>query len=213
MLFVINFKTYEEGTADKAENLAKKLEVINSEVIITVQNSDIHRISNSISAKVFAQHVDPQSYGSNTGKNIPETLKANGASGVLINHSEDLIDLKTIEENVKRCKDLNLTTIVCVDTPELAEKVSSFNPNYIAIEPPELIGSGISVSETQPEIITNTIKKSNGIKVLCGAGITKGEDITKAKELGCVGILVASGIVTAKNPERIFKEFVEAVKD
>ena len=57
-----------------------------------------------------------------------------------------------------------------------------------------------------------SIEKVNPkVKVLCGAGITSGEDVKKALELGTKGILVASGVVKAKNPRKVLEEFAEAI--
>ena len=47
--------------------------------------------------------------------------------------------------------------------------------------------------------------------MLCGAGIVSGNDVTRAKQLGSKGILVASGIVKAKNWEEIIEEFSRAL--
>jgi triosephosphate isomerase len=47
---------------------------------------------------------------------------------------------------------------------------------------------------------------------LCGAGIVSGQDVSKAKELGSNGILVASGIIKAKNWEKIISEFCKGLK-
>jgi triosephosphate isomerase (TIM) len=214
MLLVINFKTYEEGTGKNAEELAKKIESVkgSGEIILAVQNSDLYRISKVCGLKLFGQHVDPAGFGSNTGKDTPEALKENMASGVLINHSEDRIDLDTIRKNIERCKSLGIVTIVCAETPEVAENVASFGPDYVAIEPPELIGSGVSVSSAKPEIVVDTVKKIKkyNIPVLCGAGITKGEDIKKAIELGCKGVLVASGVVKSEDAGYVVKKFLDA---
>jgi triosephosphate isomerase len=46
---------------------------------------------------------------------------------------------------------------------------------------------------------------------LCGAGITKGEDVAAALRLGTKGVLVASGIVKAKDPCKVLMEFSEAI--
>jgi len=48
-------------------------------------------------------------------------------------------------------------------------------------------------------------------KLLCGAGIVSGADVEKAIELGSKGILVASGIIKAKNWNRIIEEFAKAM--
>ena len=75
---------------------------------------------------------------------------------------------------------MNLKTIICASSDDVAESVAAFNPDFIAIEPPELIGGNISVSTAKPEVITNTVKKVNKISkipVLCGAGIKTKSDV------------------------------------
>jgi len=51
----------------------------------------------------------------------------------------------------------------------------------------------------------------NKTKLLCGAGIVSGEDVSKAVELGSKGILVASGIIKAKDWNKIISEFAKAL--
>ncbi len=43
---------------------------------------------------------------------------------------------------------------------------------------------------------------------LCGAGISKGEDVKAALELGTVGVLLASGVVKAKDPKAALRGLV-----
>ena len=108
-----------------------------------------------------------------------------------------------------------MISIVCVKDVAEARKYAKLNPNYIAIEPPELIGSGKAVSKEKPELITkaaDAVKNAkNNTKLLCGAGIVSGEDVSKAVELGSKGILVASGIIKAKNWDKIISEFAKAL--
>ena len=108
-----------------------------------------------------------------------------------------------------------MTSIVCVKDVAEARKYAKLNPDYIAIEPPELIGSGKAVSKEKPELITKAaiaVKSAkNKTKLLCGAGIVSGEDVSKAVELGSKGILVASGIIKAKNWDKIISEFAKAL--
>jgi triosephosphate isomerase (TIM) len=51
------------------------------------------------------------------------------------------------------------------------------------------------------------------VVTLCGAGITKGEDVSAALKLGTKGVLVASGIVKAKDPRKVMMEFAEAINE
>jgi len=108
-----------------------------------------------------------------------------------------------------------MISVVCVKNVAEAKKFAKLNPDYIAIEPPELIGSGRAISKERPELITNAVKAIKGskrkTKLLCGAGIVSGNDVQKAIQLGAKGILVASGIVKAKNWNKIIEDFAKAM--
>jgi triosephosphate isomerase len=219
-IVIVNFKTYPQGTGIKAltlSNIAKTVSV-KSGIYIAVapQFTDITKVVKNIGIPVFAQHIDPISPGSHTGHVLPEAIKESGAIGTLINHSERRLPFKDIELAVKRARELGLISVVCADTPETASEVASFKPDMIAVEPPELIGSGIPVSKAKPEVVTNTVslvrKVDSTITILCGAGITKGGDVSAALMLGTEGVLIASGIVKAKDPREALLDIVEAMK-
>ena len=217
-ILLINLKTYGEGTGEKAKELAKAAEKLRNEdveIILAVQPADIQMIAKEVNIPVFSQHVDPVSFGSHTGWILPESVKQAGATGTLLNHSERQIDTETLKKSIFRCREIGLRIVVCADTPEKAKEVASLKPDYIAIEPPELIGGDISVSKAKPEVITQSIEKVNeveNIPVLCGAGVKNREDVSKAKELGAKGILVASGVVKADNPEEAIKDLLEGFR-
>ncbi|MBI5347097.1 MAG: triosephosphate isomerase [Candidatus Aenigmarchaeota archaeon] len=205
-VIIVNFKAYREATARDAEALAKMIEKY---CIVAVQNADIYRVSR-IARKVYAQHIDPVGYGAFTGHDTAYCLKENGASGVIINHSEDQMPMDSIKKAVEIAREAGLETVVCIRTPELVKKVSNFKPDFIAYESPELIGSGISVT-TRPDTIKKVIELAGGkTPVLCGAGITKADDVRKAIALGCSGIVVASGVVKASNPAAVISSFRQA---
>jgi len=46
------------------------------------------------------------------------------------------------------------------------------------------------------------------VKVLCGAGISTGEDMQAALDLGSEGVLLASGIVLADDPKKALLDLV-----
>ncbi|NHJ47863.1 MAG: triose-phosphate isomerase [Asgard group archaeon] len=216
-LLLINFKTYTQATGKKGLELAKICEKVSKEtnicVAIAVQATDIRMISSQVDIPVFAQHFDSIVPGSNTGHILVDALKEAGAIGTLINHSERKIKLIDIEKNIQMAKQHQIFSCVCASTPSIAGAIAALGPDCCATEPPELIGSGISVSTAQPEIITETvdiIKKINPKVIpLCGAGITNSEDVKKALELGTKGILVASGIVKAKDPQKVLLEMAK----
>ncbi|AJM92426.1 MULTISPECIES: triose-phosphate isomerase [Nitrosopumilus] len=217
-MFVINCKNYEEISGDKiikfvktAEKISKKFKI---KIAICPPQHLIGVVATS-SIPIFAQHVDNSKVGSTTGFVIPELLKKSKVNGSLINHSEHRITSKEIQKLVLKLKDLKMTSIVCVKDVAEAKKYAKLNPDYIAIEPPELIGSGKAVSTERPELITEAtiaVKSAqNNTKLLCGAGIVSGKDVSKAVELGSKGILVASGIIKAKNWDKIISEFAKAL--
>ncbi len=210
-VLIVNLKTYAAGSGDDALDLALTCEKVakqeDASIAVAVQNADIQRISEKVDVPVLAQHVDPHGHGSNTGKDIASTLAYNGADGVLINHSEDQVSLDDIETDVKKARDAGLETVVCIDVPEMGKTVSSFKPDFIAFEPPELIGGDVSVSTAQPELITEAVDASDR-PVLTGAGVKDADDVRAALERDTVGVLVASGIVKADDPERAVRDMV-----
>jgi len=218
-IIIINFKCYEESTGENALKLAKICESVSKKykvnIAVVPQFTDINLISKKVNIPVLSQHLDAIKPGAFTGHVSALALKKAGAVGSLINHSERKLGLDKIEQCVKTAKDYELISVCCSADVNESKEIAKFNPDFIAYEPPELIGTGISVSQTKPEVVTETvneIKKINSdIKVLCGAGITKGEDVKKALELGTVGVLLASGVVKAKNPKDVLIEFAESI--
>jgi len=215
-ILIVNLKTYKKGSGKHALQAAYTCEKVahqeDANIAVAVQNSDINRIASKVDIPVFAQHIDPATQGSNTGKDVAETLAFNGADGVIINHSEDQVALENIEESVKRARTNQLQTVVCIDAPEMAEQVSAFGPDFIAFEPPELIGGDISVSTASPELVEEAVEKASET-VLCGAGIKDADDVANALELGTNGVLVASGVVKANHPEDALRDLVSGMKD
>jgi triosephosphate isomerase len=213
-ILVVNLKTYPEGTGKQALALLKAAEEVSkNNVILAVQAVDIRFISEHSKIPLFAQHIDPCEEGNRTGSITPQAIKDAGAQGTLINHSEHRIPEEQIKKTVELCKKHGLKTIICAESPEEAEKLSQYTPDYIAIEPPELIGGNISVSEAKPEVITNTVNKIKNTKVLCGAGVKTENDSRIAVKLGSRGLLVASGIVKAKDQKKAIQDLLNGFKE
>ncbi len=212
-LIIVNFKTYKEATGENAVKLAKMCEEAarkakGAKVAVAVQAADISRVASAIDTKlvfVFAQHIDANGQGKSTGFVTAEAVKAAGATGTLLNHAEHKIT--DISKRITIAKAAGLMTVVCAASLAEAKTISSLTPfpDYIAIEPPELIGGTVSVSKARPELIAEAVEAIKGanskIIVLCGAGVNSSEDIRKALELGTEGVLVATAVVLAKNPE------------
>jgi len=204
----------------QAVRLARLAESISNDYDIYIgiapQFTDLNSVVQEVDIPVFAQHIDVYEPGSHTGHVLPEAVAATGAVGTLLNHSERQLNLKEIEVAVERCRDTNLISIVCADTPEKTVQVAAFHPDMVAIEPPELIGTGIPVSQAQPEIVENTVsmvrEHHSEIVILCGAGITTGDDVAAALALGTQGVLLASGVVKAKDSAQVLIDLVRGTK-
>ncbi len=211
-VLIVNTKAYMEGTGKRAERLAQacgKLPgSIRAKVILAVQPADLIRTSSHVTT--FAQHIDDVQPGSHTGHVLAESVKAAGAKGTLINHSERRLTLQEIKKRIERAKQLRLTTVVCVPKTSMVSNVAALGPDYVAIEPPELIGTGNSVSKAKPDVIREAVRLAREtdkrVRVLCGAGIATEEDVSRALELGTHGVLLASGVVKARSQGQALKK-------
>ncbi|MDR2707424.1 MAG: triose-phosphate isomerase [Nitrososphaerota archaeon] len=219
-MIIINFKTYLESTGKKAIELAKQAERASKEtgaqIIIAPQFVDLAKIAEIVEIPVFAQHLDPIKPGNSTGHILADAIKESGVSGTLINHSERQLCLRDIQTSIELALEKELVSCVCANNPATSAAVAALKPDITSIEPPELIGTGISVSKAKPEVITNTVslvrKIDKNMPILCGAGISQAEDVAIAVKLGTLGVLVASGIVKAKDPYSILCSFANATQ-
>lgn len=216
---LINFKTYLEATGKRAVELSKGIEKVGENAGVKVgvapQFCDLEMVAATVDVPVFAQHIDPITAGASTGYVLVESVKAAGADGTLINHSERPLRLADIDKTVQLAKLAGLRSVVCAGTARLAAAVALSEPDIVAIEPPELIGTGRAVSKENPKIVTDSVKMIHRVnptvRVLCGAGISTGDDVYAALKLGTDGILVASGVVKAPDPKKVLASFCEAV--
>ncbi|MHA2076898.1 MAG: triose-phosphate isomerase [Candidatus Thorarchaeota archaeon] len=210
---IINFKTYHQATGEGAVKLAKTCESVSKEfdvpIVVAPQIPDLYRIVQSVDIPVFSQHMDAGDPGRFTGHTLGETLVESGCSGTLLNHSENRMQLADIEEAITKARKLGLYTVVCTNNPAVSVAASAMNPDSVAVEPPELIGSGISVSQAQPEVISGTVdlirKVNDDVVILCGAGISNGDDVTAAMKLGSQGVLLASAVAKSDKPAEVLK--------
>ncbi len=202
-LVIVNFKTYKKATGQAAVSLTQACAESGAQV--AVQAVDIQACA-ATGAQVWAQHVDSAGYGSHTGAVIVEAVKAAGAIGTLLNHSEHRLDDPTIGETVKRCKELGLKTVVCAASVEEAERYKAFAPDYIAVEIPALIGGDVSIMNAEPGIVKRAVEQL-GSNVLVGAGVSSGDDLKTAMDEGAAGVLLASAIAKkADDPKAALRE-------
>ncbi|MBW2986395.1 triose-phosphate isomerase [Candidatus Woesearchaeota archaeon] len=200
-MILINFKEYKQGIGKNAVKLAKICEKVSKQtktrIIITVRAQDLINVSEAVKIPVYLQLIKDT---------IPAKTK-----GTLLNHSDHPIHNKIIQRRIKLAKKAGIKTVVCCANTKRAKALDKFKPDYIAVEPNTLIGGKISVSQAKPELISKTVKAVK-TKVLVGAGIRTSRDVRRAIELGAKGVLAASAIVKAKNPEKALRALVKGLK-
>ena len=218
-LLVVNFKAYDTAFGARALELALEASKLSSRlskvrVILAVPALVASRIL-AVYDDVYLQHVDPVGFGAYTGFTPLDALRVEGVRGTIINHSEHKVTYRDLALITSRAKLLGLEVLACADTPEEAVAVALLDPTMVAVEPPELIGSGIPVSRAKPEIITRSVeavRRISNVPILAGAGISEALDAVRAVELGASGVLVASAIMKYKSPELSLRSFAEALE-
>lgn len=184
MIFV-NFKTYQQGTGNEALTLVKICQEVSQQTNIPifpiVQVVDVSRLI-SQGLPVWVQHVEVA-----------------GAKGILLNHADRKLSLAEIKKAMEK---FSGQTLVCASSIEEGQQIAVLKPDFLAFEPPELIGGKISVSQAKPEIISEFVAKIKDVTILVGAGIHQSEDVQKALSLGAKGILVSSDVVLSQDPKK-----------
>ena len=212
MFVLVNLKAY---PCDPSVVAAAAAEVeSDATVAIAPQAAHLSTVSKT-GVETYAQHVSPIDHGSHTGSTLPDAVSDAGATGTLLNHSERRLRLATIDDALAGANRANLETVVCANTPEQVSAVAALGPDAVAIEPPELIGTGTPVSRADPDIVTDAVEAAESvdpsIDVYCGAGISTGDDLAAAAELGADGVLLASGVAKAADPAKALADLLEPV--
>ncbi len=214
-LILLNFKVYQEALGKRALPLARKIAQAKKngyEVAIAPSLLTIKEIAEKVSLPVFAQHTSHAPVGASTGRVVAQELKSIGVKGTILNHSERKIPIKYLSEIVKICKENKLKTVICASSLFEIRRVAHLNPDYLAYEPKELIGTNISVTSAKPEIILKVVDLVKSIspktKVLCGAGVHSKEDLGQALLLGTKGVLIGHAVPKAKDPKKFLEEML-----
>ena len=157
--------------------------------------------------------MDSLPIGRGYGSVLPEAVKAAGAVGVILNHSEKRISLAELNKTIKRADEVGLATMVCADTIEEAAAIANLAPNIIVAEEPELIGTG---KTSDADYVKKTIEVVHSINpdiyVLQGAGISSGKDVYKVIKAGAVATGSSSGIYKAVDPAAMVEEMIHAMR-
>jgi triosephosphate isomerase len=213
-LILVNLKTYREGMGNRAHLIATAAQLVSRESGVTIGIApgyiDLHPLCHHFEIPIYAQHVDGCEPGANTGHITVDAIKSAGAAGSLVNHSERRLTIAEIEASVRGLAVQKLVSVICSNNEQTSAGAAALSPDYVAIEPPELIGSGVSVSKANPDIIRRSVAAvhavSPKVKVLTGAGIQSGECVRIAVDLGTDGVLLASSVVKSKEPAAVLRD-------
>ncbi len=216
-VLVVNFKAYRTAFDSTAEAIAREASRLASSLgvrIIIAPPAPVAPRLTRIHEDVYLQHLDPIGFGAHTGSLPAEAAGLLGVRGSLVNHSERKMVLRDVARVVEALKRQGLESIVCADTPAEASAAAYLRPTMIAVEPPELIGTGIPVSKARPEVITESleaVRRVADVPLLAGAGISSPEDAVRAVELGANGVLVASVVMKSPDPPAALRGLAEAL--
>ncbi|NIT04366.1 triose-phosphate isomerase [Candidatus Saccharibacteria bacterium] len=217
VVLIINFKTYPQALGPDAVALAKELEktaeqYLRVEVGFAPPAFELPRVVESVKNPVWAQHLDPAGEGQFTGYLAPSSARKSGAFGTFLNHSEHKTQKEEIKKTTTLCRELGLKVLVFANSPTRVEEFTGLNPDFIAYEPPELIGGEVSVTNAKPEVIKDAVSASEDIPLFVGAGIHEKRDIEVALSLGAAGAVVSSAVVKAKDPAKVFADLLSGFK-
>jgi triosephosphate isomerase len=204
---MINFKNYPqvlgEGSVNLARAAAKVAAELDVEMVVAPPSPMLALVASKVRIRVFSQSVAAAVGDKTTGSVLPEAVKGAGARGTILNHSEARLQRTEIESLLPRLRNLRLDICLCAKNTGEAASLARLNTEYLAVEPPALIGSGVAVSTARPRVVSDTVAAAKRAgykgKILCGAGIVSGDDVKRAVELGADGVLVASSVVKDPN--------------
>jgi triosephosphate isomerase len=211
MFVLINLKGYACDSVEIATAAADVSDDAGARIAVAPQTAHVERVSET-GVETWSQHVSPVEHGSHTGSTLAESVASAGATGTLLNHSERRLKLADIDSGIRAAERAGLETIVCANNPSQIGAVTALSPDGVAVEPPELIGTGTPVSQADPDIVRDAVGAAGSVDesvpVLCGAGISSGDDVVAAADLGSEGVLLASGVAKADDPRAALTDLV-----
>jgi triosephosphate isomerase len=197
-----------------AKAVDKICEKYDLDVIMTPQYADIRLLAeNTERIHVYAQHMDALVPGRGLGSVLPESIKAAGAVGVMLNHAEKKLTLDEVRATIARADEVGLATIVCADSVEEITAIAKMSPNLIVAEPTELIGTGVASDMNYVRDTIEAVRKINpDIMVLQGAGISGPDDVANVIRAGAQATGCTSGVFKAADPEAAAEEMLYTLR-
>ena len=194
-----------------ADEAAEKYDV---RVIFTTPYANIEKVAATVKhIQVFAPHMDAIPVGRGLANILPESLKAAGAVGVMLNHAEFPLSTSTLVHTLKRARELDLMSIVCSDSMYEMQAVAQLHPDMMIAEPAELIGTGEAADLSYVSKACETIAQIDpDIGILVGGGISSGDDVYRIIMNGADATGSSSGIVKAGDPGAMIDEMLSALR-
>jgi len=213
-LILVNLKAYPCDPVEIAEACATVADEAGARVAVAPQAAHLSVVADT-GVETWAQHVSPVEHGSHTGSTLAEAVADAGATGTLINHSENRLKLADVDASISAAERADLETVVCANNPAQCGAAAALGPDAVAVEPPELIGGDVSVATADPAIVEDSVAAveavDDDVDLFCGAGVSTGEDVAAAGELGATGVLLASGVAKADDPEAVLRDLVSGL--
>jgi triosephosphate isomerase len=214
MFVLVNLKAYPCDPVDIAEAANAVADASGVRIAVAPQAAHLERVA-ATGVETWAQHVAPVAHGSHTGHTLAEAVADAGATGTLLNHSEHRLTLADIDGALDAADRADLETVVCANNPDQVAAAAALGPDAVAVEPPELIGGDVSVGTADPDIVEGAVAAAAAVdpdvSVYCGAGVSTGDDLTAAADLGADGVLLASGVAKADDPRAALSDLVSGV--
>lgn len=219
---VLNLKAYERSSGEGGLALCLAAETVASRhhdvhIIICPQVNQLYLLGHKLKhASVFAQAADSNPPGKFTGTLTVNAIADSGCAGTLMNHAERQASMADIGQVLEHCKPLGLKVVACANNVAKARQIAELKPWAVAVEVPELIGTGRSVSTVEPEVVTDAVsqigKANPDVRVFVGAGVSTGEDVLRSLELGTSGVVLSSRYVDAPDPQKLLEQMAAACK-
>jgi triosephosphate isomerase len=217
MTIILNYKTYPESLGENAIKLAEAAYNVslknNHKIIVCPQFVDIENVVSHFpqndNFEIWAQHMDYQEGGKETGFVTADTLKAIGVKGSLLNHSEHNVSDLGKYIGIDKRFDLCVCTGDVLELSLAFAKNRDFSPKYIAYEPAELIGADVSVATSHSHDIQRIVEKFHGYEILVGAGVRNNNDVKLSLEYGARGVILSSGFVMAQEKQEFLERLID----
>lgn len=215
----INFKAYEGTAGEDGLALARTIEQVAAETgvhfVVSPAHPDLRLLAAETELSLLGQHADAAPAGRGMGLVLPETLADAGADAVAINHAERRQSLDDIATLIERSEAVGLHTVVSAHGKAAGRAVATLDPDTIVFEVPADIATDRAITRTHPERVRGFVDMVADVapeaNVFVGGGISTGEDVAAAFDLGADAVGAASAVVSADDPYAVLTDLASGV--